>query len=100
MVAIQTPLQTTLIHEHRLFAHEDADRVSHWVIRDNQARRVVIDLKRAEEATTSAFARLVLLRRSLLRDGRDLQLVNLRQNAKALYDISRLRAVLPSGERV
>ena len=100
MVAIHTPLQTTLVHEHRLFAHEDADRVSHWVIQDSRARRIAIDLKRAEEATTSAFARLVLLRRSLLRDGRDLQLVNLSRSAKALYEISRLCAVLPSGERV
>jgi hypothetical protein len=59
-------------------------------------RRVVIDLHRAEEATTSAFARLVLLRRLLLRNGRDLQLLNLRHSARALYEINRLSLVLPS----
>jgi hypothetical protein len=96
MVAIDTPLLTTLIHEGRLFGHDDADRISRWIAGRSRARRIILDLQRAEHATTSAFARLVLLRRTLLRDGRDLQLLNLCKSARALYEINRLRLVLPS----
>jgi ABC-type transporter Mla MlaB component len=48
-----------------------------------------------EEVTTSAFARLVLLRRELRRQGRDLKLVGLRARAEKLYEINRLSQVLP-----
>lgn len=60
-----------------------------------RASVVVIDLKNADDATTSAFARLVLLRRLLLKTGRDLRLTNLHDRAKSLYHINRLGHVLP-----
>ncbi len=60
-----------------------------------EAQTVVIDLANATDATTSAFARLVLLRRALRRVGRDLILSGLHDRTEFLYEINRLDAVLP-----
>jgi anti-anti-sigma regulatory factor len=60
-----------------------------------KASRIVIDLARIEEATTSAFAQLVLLRRMLRRTGRDLCLTGLHDRAKGLFEVNRLEGVLP-----
>ena len=95
MVFIQTPLQTTIVPEAGAFSHADADRLSRMATRTCTARRIVIDMARAHEATTSAFARLVLLRRSLLKAGRDLKLINLRDQPAGLYEVHRLEGVLP-----
>ena len=96
MVATHTPLQTTIVHDADAFLHEDADQLSRWVARGNAARKIIIDLSRVEQASTSAFARLVLLRRALLKAGRDLRLINLRAQALGLYELNRLADVLPS----
>ncbi len=56
---------------------------------------VIVDLTAAHDATTSAFARLVLLRRHLLHAGRDLRLTGLSDRAARLYEVSRLSSVLP-----
>ena len=96
MVAIQTPLQTTIVPEAAAFSHADADQVSHLATCGSSAKRIVIDMVRAHEATTSAFARLVLLRKSLLKVGRDLRLTNLHDQTASLYEIIRLREVLPT----
>ena len=63
------------------------------------ARTIVVDLSHARDATTSAFARLVLLRRYLLRTGRDLRLTGLSDRAARLYEVSRLHRVLPAWQR-
>ena len=96
MVAIQTPLQTTIQPDAIAFSHTDADQVSWMATRGSTAKRIVIDMARAHEASTSAFARLVLLRRSLLKVGRDLRLTNLHDQAAGLYEVIRLREVLPT----
>src|SRR5256885_7416062 len=57
----------------RSFAHPDAFRIFADVLGHLGATTIVIDLSVADDATTSAFARLVLLRRELLRKGRDLR---------------------------
>jgi ABC-type transporter Mla MlaB component len=76
-------------------AHRDACRVYDRAVNLPQPGTIVLDLSSVEEATTSAFARLVLLRRELLRRGRDLRLKGLRSRAAKLYEISRLETVLP-----
>ena len=48
-----------------------------------------------QDATTAAFATLVLLRRALLRAGRDLLLTGLHDRAAYLFGINRLGSVLP-----
>lgn len=87
--------ETTIVHEAEDFSHEHAERLSQTATSRRNARWVVIDLAKAEQATTSAFARLVLLRRSLLADGRDLRLANLRSRAAGLYEVNRLDTILP-----
>ncbi len=65
-------------------------------IRDSwSARTVVVDLRKVEDITTAALAKLVLLRRELLRDGRDLRLKGLHSRAASVWRISKLSAVLP-----
>lgn len=77
------------------FSHEDARAIYRWALRGETARTVVIDLSHATDATTAAFATLVLLRRQLLRDGRDLRVSGLRERAHHVFNLSRLHAVLP-----
>ena len=77
------------------FSHTEACRIANLAVCQGRARTVIIDLKNAADATTSAFARLVLLRRLLLRTGRDLLLTNLRDRAASLYQVNRLSTVLP-----
>jgi hypothetical protein len=88
--------QVAIVPAGRSLSHSDACRIADLVLGQGRARTVVIDLKHAVEATTSAFARLVFLRRILLRSGRDLRLINLRDRTASLYQINRLAGVLPS----
>jgi anti-anti-sigma regulatory factor len=77
------------------FTHPDANRIFQAVMHTPSWKTVIIDLSKAEDATTSAFARLVILRRELLRHGRDLRLVGLRDRVRKVYDVNRLSSVLP-----
>jgi anti-anti-sigma regulatory factor len=84
-----------LVPEGRCLSHAAVRRLVDQAT-DRSARQVVIDLDRVEDATTSAFAELVLLRRSLLAAGGDLRLTNLRDRAAGLFEVNRLEAVLPT----
>jgi anti-anti-sigma regulatory factor len=96
MVAIMTPLQATIVLQSPEFSHADADQISRLATAGGcTAKRIVIDLSRAQASSTSAFARLVLLRRALLKVGRDLRLANLQAQLAGLYEVNRLNAVLP-----
>lgn len=78
------------------FSHEHARAISRWALGRERASVVVVDLSRADDATTAAFAALVVLRRALLRDGRDLRLSGLRDRPRQLYAVNRLDGVLPA----
>lgn len=56
---------------------------------------VVLDLANTDEATTAGFARLVVLRRDLKRSGGDLYLLHLHGQAKKVYEVNRMAALLP-----
>jgi anti-anti-sigma regulatory factor len=84
----------TIVQSGRVFSHTDACRICGQAM-GQSGKRVVIDLQSAEDATTSAFAQLVLLRRSLLRIGRDLCLTGLRDRTAGVYAVNRLDKVLP-----
>jgi len=56
---------------------------------------VRVELNRVVETTTAALARLIALRRELLRSGRDLQITGLRGRADHLYQISNMASLLP-----
>lgn len=87
--------ELAIISKSRRLAHPDACRIYHEALSAAAGQTVVIDLSRVEEATTSAFARLVLLRRELRRRGGDLRLRGLRDGAARLYELNRLDSVLP-----
>ena len=87
--------QVKLAPSGRVFSHAEATRLFSQALSHREAQQVVIDLRGAEDATTSAFAKLVLLRRLLLRCGRDLCLTNLHDRAAGLFEVNRLGDVLP-----
>ena len=90
--------ELSIVHHAEHFHHGDANRIYQWALSKTTAAAattIVIDLGRARDATTSAFAHLVLLRRKLLRAGRDLRLTNLRERAARVYEVNRLNNVLP-----
>jgi anti-anti-sigma regulatory factor len=77
------------------FCHEDAKAISKWVLSRHTAKTVVIDLSRANDATTAAFATLVVLRKKLLQNGRDLRVSGLRDRAENVFNVNRLQTILP-----
>lgn len=87
--------QLKLVPQGRCLSHAEACRLFVQALSE-RARQIVIDLARMEEATTSAFAQLVLLRRTLLRDGRDLRLTGMRDRTAGLFEVNRLGGVLPT----
>ena len=91
-------MEYSIVPEADHFSHDEAMRIYNAVLtRPRPAGRVTIDLGRAREASTSAFARLILLRKALLESGRDLYLVNLRDRVAHVYQLSKLDGVLPNG---
>jgi ABC-type transporter Mla MlaB component len=88
--------QYTVASDSTHFLHEDACRLSKLVRTQADGTTVVIDLSRASDTTTSALARLVLLRRELLKSGRDLRLTGLCDRVAGMYEINRLVSVLPA----
>ena len=78
-----------------MLGYGDACRIARRVSRRRSWRLVVLHLPGTFETSTAALARLVVLRRELLRRGRDLRIVGLVGRARALYEISRLENVLP-----
>ena len=84
-----------LVPAAKSLSHYEACRIAQLALHERRARTVIVDLKNVFDATTSAFARLVLLRRRLLQAGRDLRLINLHDRTASMYQINRLAGVLP-----
>ena len=90
--------QDRAVLRHGTFSHDHARAVSRWALRPGRSARVVIDFRHAPDASTAAFAALVLLRRRLLAQGRDLRLEGLGGRAYQVYCVNRLETVLPQAE--
>lgn len=88
------PAPTRIVAQDVCFSHAEACKVFGQAL-NMQAKSVIIDLGRAENATTSAFAQLILLRRTLLRVGRDLCVTGLRDRTAGIFEVNRLAGVLP-----
>ena len=82
-------------HRGPCLSYAEALQIAERLPRDRPARMVLIDLERTTEATTAGLARLILLRRELIKAGRDLRIVGLRSRANALYEICRMGKLLP-----
>lgn len=89
------PAQQKIAPMGRCFSHAEACRIASQAM-TGMANTVLIDLTSAEDATTSAFAQLVILRRTLLSLGRDLCLTGLRDRTAGIFEVNRLAGVLPS----
>lgn len=76
-------------------SYNEVCRLYEYALHTRRSDTVFIDLSHLDDATTSAFAQLVLLRRMLLQQGRDLRLRGLQGRAARLYEIERLQTVLP-----
>jgi anti-anti-sigma regulatory factor len=74
--------------------YQDACRLADCASR-SKAQTVILDLSRSLDASTAAFARLVLLRRELLHLGRDIWLAGLQDRAARLFEVHRLDGILP-----
>ncbi len=86
---------TSIIAQVKELSHQAADELCSRVLGGVPTRTVVLDLNQAVDATTAAFARLVLLRRDLLKDGRDLRLCGLKARTAQIWRVNRLSGVLP-----
>lgn len=78
--------------------YADACRIAVSLASGRKARLIRLDLGQAAETTTGALARLVRLRASLLQNGGDLCVADLRGHAKGLYEIHRMERLLPQTE--
>ncbi len=76
----------------------EASRIADLLKNRPSSGLVVVDLSSATEATTAAFARLVLLRRTLLRRGADIRIRGLHDRPRNLYEICRLEKILPTAD--
>ena len=91
-----TAHEVSIVHQSESLSHNDVCQIFDLALnRYTNAETVVIDLKFVQDATTAAFAQLVLLRRMLLKAGRDLRLIGLHDRAAFLFGINRLSSVLP-----
>jgi len=87
--------QTSLVPQVRQFTHDAAVQVRHQIMSQDNAKRIVLDMSQVADAETSAFAELILLRKSLLKSGRDLRLTGLSGRTAGVYEVNRLGDVLP-----
>ena len=85
--------QPTILVAAKSFSHAEACRLAERATRCDQT--IVIDLSDCGDASTAAFARVVLLRRELLEAGRDLCLAGLHGQPARLFEVHRLDNVLP-----
>ena len=74
--------------------HQEAARLAGLAL-GGSAHTVILDLSRCFHACTAAFARLVILRRDLLKRGRDLRIAGLHRRPAQLFEVHRLQGVLP-----
>lgn len=87
--------ETRIIAGVKDLSHAAAEALCGRILGQSPVQTVVLDLTNTEDASTAAFARLVLLRKQLLERGRDLRLRGLRQRAAKVWRINRLGRVLP-----
>ena len=92
---MMTANQFSLKHQRRDFSYTDACQMAQHVLAQWAARTVCVHLDEAEEATTGALAKLVILRRALLERKRELHVAGLRGRVLALYEMSKLHQLLP-----
>lgn len=92
--ALMVASRSAILPAAERLTHAEACRLASLAA-DSAAQTVVLDVSRCADACTSAFARLILLRRELLQTGRDIWLAGLCGRAESLFEVHRLESVLP-----
>ena len=87
---------TFFVVEMKALSHDAVDALCRAIGLHRKARIIVLDLRLIEDASTAAFARLVLFRRQLLKTGMDLRLSGLHARAADIWRINRLDRILPA----
>jgi anti-anti-sigma regulatory factor len=88
----------TITHEGNSLSYADSDRIARKAIESRDCRTVLVNIGNARVASTAALAKLVVLRRELLKSGRDMRLVGLAEQPQQLRRICRLDTVLPTSD--
>lgn len=57
---------------------------------------ILLDFAQVDDASMAALARLVVVRRELLRSGCDMHILHLHGHARRVYEIARMGRLLPS----
>lgn len=85
----------TFKYPFRRLSYHDACHLAVRLRRHHPGRLILLDLANTCHTTTAALARLVALRRDLLKVGRDLWIVGLSGQAHHLYELTLMRHLLP-----
>lgn len=86
--------KSSIFRASQRLSHAESSRLADLALASG-AQAVILDLSHVQDATTAAFARLVLLRREMLLAGRDIRLAGLRGRPSQLFEVHRLQTVLP-----
>ena len=86
---------TTITCDCNRLSYEQACRIADRAGAAKGNEVVRIELDRVVQTTTAALARLILLRRNLLKSGRDLRIAGLRGQAADLYEFNGMASLLP-----
>jgi len=76
-------------------SYEGACRIADRAAAVGSHKTLRIELDRVVRTTTAALARLIVLRREMLRSGRDLRIAGLHGQPASLYEFNRMASVLP-----
>ena len=87
--------QLSMKHRGRTFSYSDACKVTQAALIQRPAHLICVDLDEVEDVTTCALAKLIILRRALLAQRKELRLAGLRGRALAMYELSKLHRLLP-----
>ena len=90
---------TTIRCEEEILSHTSVSRVARELATRSFSDIAYLTLNNVNTSTTAGLARLIAVRRGLLREGRDMEIVGLHGRGRALYELYRLKDLLPESHR-
>jgi hypothetical protein len=86
----------TIRHEASSLSYRDVVRIASHIRRCGESSAmVIVDLRNTSKTSTAALAKLILVRRCLMKSGRDLCVSGLSGRPGAMYRTYRLTNLLP-----
>ena len=85
----------TIRHDATSLSYRDVVRIDSQIRCSESSGMVIVDLTNTSETSTAALAKLILVRRYLMKSGRDLCISGLAGQPGAMYRIYRLTNLLP-----